>query len=68
MTELADQDPSVVPAPSGHSIDSYADFGERVAGVLSAAETAAAEIREEARASADEILGTRNPEPNRFPA
>jgi cell division septum initiation protein DivIVA len=35
---------------------SYADIGERVAGVLAAAETAATHIREDARASAEEIL------------
>jgi cell division septum initiation protein DivIVA len=35
---------------------SYADIGERVAGVLAAAETASLQIREDARASAEEIL------------
>jgi hypothetical protein len=35
---------------------SYADIGERVAGVLAAAETAANHIREDARGSAEEIL------------
>jgi cell division septum initiation protein DivIVA len=47
----AASDTSSQPSPS-----SYADIGERVAGVLAAAETAALQIREDARASAEEIL------------
>jgi seryl-tRNA synthetase len=39
-------------APERHD---YADFGERVAGILNAAETAAAEIRSEAERVAEEL-------------
>ena len=61
MTEIADQDPSAPSAApaagaSGTSPASYADIGERVAGVLSAAEAAAVQIREDARVDAEEIL------------
>jgi cell division septum initiation protein DivIVA len=44
-------DASSRPTPS-----TYAEIGERVAGVLAAAETAASQIREDARASAEEVL------------
>lgn len=58
MTEFADHDPSAAPgAASGHAPSSYADIGERVAGVLAAAEAAANQIREDARSEAEGILG-----------
>jgi cell division septum initiation protein DivIVA len=56
MTETADHDVSAPDLPSQPASGSYADIGERVAGVLAAAETAANQIREDARASAEEIL------------
>jgi cell division septum initiation protein DivIVA len=57
MTETADHDlPATTDVPSQPTASSYADIGERVAGVLAAAETAATQIREDARASADDVL------------
>jgi hypothetical protein len=54
MTGTSDHDLSDAPdLASQPTIGSYADIGERVAGVLAAAETAATQIREDARASAD---------------
>ena len=55
MTETADHGRST-PDPSSQPTSSYADIGERVAGVLAAAETAAHQIREDARSSAEEVL------------
>ncbi len=57
MTETADRASSSAPAtPSERESSNYADIGERVAGVLTAAETAANQIREDARLSAEEML------------
>ena len=57
MTGTHDHDLSGSPdASSRPTSSSYADIGERVAGVLAAAETAANHIREDARGSAEEIL------------
>jgi cell division septum initiation protein DivIVA len=57
MTGTHDHDLSGAPdASSRPTPSSYADIGERVAGVLAAAETAATDIREDARGSAEEIL------------
>jgi cell division septum initiation protein DivIVA len=57
MTDIADHDVSAAPdVPSQPAASSYADIGERVAGVLAAAETAANQIRKDARASAEEML------------
>ena len=57
MTEIADHEASTpAPAPGATASSSYADIGERVAGVLSAAEAAATQIREDARGEADEFL------------
>jgi cell division septum initiation protein DivIVA len=57
MTGTHDHDLSAAPeAPSQQTSSSYAEIGERVAGVLAAAETAAMQIREDARASAEEVL------------
>jgi cell division septum initiation protein DivIVA len=57
MTETADRDLSSAPVtPSERDSSHFADIGERVAGVLAAAETAANQIREDARLSAEEIL------------
>ena len=55
MTEAVDRDLSSAPATPRES-SSYADIGERVAGVLAAAETAANQIREDARLAAEEGL------------
>ena len=57
MTGTADHGVSDAPdVASQPTMSTYADIGERVAGVLAAAETAANQIREDARGSADEIL------------
>jgi hypothetical protein len=57
MTETAGQHGSAAAAPpSESSSTSYADIGERVAGVLAAAEAAANQIRDDARLLADELL------------
>jgi hypothetical protein len=57
MTGTHDHDLSGSPdAVSRPTAGSYADIGERVAGVLAAAETAANSIREDAQGSAEEIL------------
>jgi hypothetical protein len=57
MTGTHDHDLSAAaPEPSSRPTGSYADIGERVAGVLAAAETAASQIRADAQGSADEIL------------
>jgi cell division septum initiation protein DivIVA len=57
MTGTHDDDLSAAaPASSSRPTGSYADIGERVAGVLAAAETAASQIRADAQGSADEIL------------
>ena len=58
MTETADHDRSATPEPpSEQSASNYADIGERVASVLTAAEAAANQIRDDARIDADDILG-----------
>lgn len=61
MTGTHDHDLSAAAAPapdpsSRPTTSSYAEIGERVAGVLAAAETAASQITEDARGTADEIL------------
>jgi hypothetical protein len=53
MSQTADHDPAPT---SVKSASAYADIGERVAGVLSAAEAAAEEIRSDARTTAEEIV------------
>ena len=53
MSQTADHDPAPT---SGKPASTYADIGDRVAGVLSAAEAAAEEIRDEARTNAEEIV------------
>ena len=55
MTESAENDRPVAPGVSRNP-GNYADLGERVASVLTAAETAATEIRDDARASATDIV------------
>lgn len=72
MSEVPDQ---VVPASEaapnsdeaarGSSVSSYAEIGERVAGVLSAAEAAAEQIRADARHAAEELLGQARQEAER---
>jgi len=58
MTETVSHESASVGAPQdGRRAGTYADIGERVAGVLSAAEAAADEIREDARKEAEGILG-----------
>lgn len=56
MTETADHGLSAPDLSSQPITSSYAEIGERVAGVLAAAETAAHQIREDARSSAEEVL------------
>jgi chromosome segregation ATPase len=57
MTGTADDGVSDAPdVASQPTMSTYADIGERVAGVLAAAETAANQIREDARGSAEEVL------------
>jgi cell division septum initiation protein DivIVA len=57
MTGTADHGVSDAPyVASQPTTSTFADIGERVAGVLAAAEAAANQIREDARGSADEIL------------
>jgi hypothetical protein len=57
MTETSDQAPPGDAAAAGsvQAATTYADIGERVAGVLSAAEDAAQQIRAEARSEAEHI-------------
>jgi cell division septum initiation protein DivIVA len=58
MTETADRDLSTAPTtPTERDSSTYADIGERVAGVLAAAETAANQIREDAHLQAKDVLG-----------
>lgn len=64
MSEVPDQvvpaseeAPSSDEAARGSSVSSYAEIGERVAGVLSAAEAAADRIRADARQEAEALLG-----------
>ena len=57
MSETADHDRSVASGTtSTPSASAYADIGERVAGVLTAAEAAASQILEDARAGAEDVL------------
>lgn len=57
VSETADHDlPAVQKARAGSGSSTYADIGERVAGVLSAAEVAADQIRADARLDAEELL------------
>jgi hypothetical protein len=56
VSEIADRDVPAAQATSGSGSGSYAEIGERVAGVLSAAEAAAEQIRADARLQAEEIL------------
>ena len=57
VSEIADQEvPAAQAAPSSSGSSGYAEIGERVAGVLSAAETAADQIRADARLDASELL------------
>ena len=55
MSETADHDRSVA-SGTAPGASSYADIGERVAGVLTAAEAAASQILDDARAGAEDIL------------
>lgn len=57
MSETADHDRSVASGTtSTPGSSAYTDIGERVAGVLTAAETAASQILDDARASAEDVL------------
>jgi len=56
VSEIADHDVPATQATSGSGSGAYAEIGERVAGVLSAAEAAAEQIRADARLDAEEIL------------
>ena len=53
VSEIADRD---VPAAQATPTGGYAEIGERVAGVLSAAEAAAEQIRADARGDAEDLL------------
>jgi chromosome segregation ATPase len=68
MSEIADQDRPPAPEESSGrgSNSSYADIGDRVAGVLVAAESAANQIRDDARASAEEILSVAHDDAERL--
>lgn len=56
VSENADHDFRAAEATPGPGSSTYAEIGERVAGVLSAAEAAAEQIRADARLDAEEIL------------
>ncbi len=63
VSEIADHDsPAAQATPSASGSSSYAEIGDRVAGVLSAAEAAAEQIREDARRDAEELLRAANGE------
>jgi cell division septum initiation protein DivIVA len=68
MSETADHDQPAAPeAPSGRgSTTTYADIGDRVAGVLAAAELAANQMREDAHESAQEILSAAHDDAERL--
>jgi len=57
VSETADHNsPAAQVTPTSSTSSGYAEIGERVAGVLSAAEEAAEQIRAEARQDAEELL------------
>jgi cell division septum initiation protein DivIVA len=57
VSETADHDvPAAQATPTGSGSGSYAEIGERVAGVLSAAEAAAEQIRADARLNGEDLL------------
>jgi hypothetical protein len=56
VSETADHDVPPFPTPPAPASGGYAEIGERVAGVLSAAETAADQIRADAQAEAESLL------------
>lgn len=56
VSEIADQDFRTAQATPGSGSSPYAEIGERVAGVLSAAEAAAEQIRADARLDAEDLL------------
>jgi cell division septum initiation protein DivIVA len=56
MSETADHNRSVA-SGTAPGASTYADIGDRVAGVLTAAEAAASQILDDARAGAEDILG-----------
>lgn len=60
VSENADHDFRAEQATPGSGSGSYAEIGERVAGVLSAAEEAAEQIRADARLDAEELLRAAN--------
>jgi hypothetical protein len=60
VSETADHDFPAAQATPGSGSSSYAEIGERVAGVLSAAEAAAEQIRIDARLDAEDILRVAN--------
>jgi cell division septum initiation protein DivIVA len=68
MSEIADHDrpPAQVESSGRGSNSSYADIGDRVAGVLAAAEAAANQIQEDARGSAHEILSAAHDDADRL--
>jgi cell division septum initiation protein DivIVA len=56
VSETVDHDLSPSPTSPAQAAGGYAEIGERVAGVLRAAETAAEQIRADAQAQADDLL------------
>jgi hypothetical protein len=56
VSDIADHDFRAEQATPGSGSGSYAEIGERVAGVLSAAEAAAEQIRADARLDAEDLL------------
>jgi hypothetical protein len=60
VSENADHDFRAAEATPGSGSSTYAEIGERVAGVLSAAEAAAEQIRADARLDAEDILRAAN--------
>ena len=60
VSENADHDFRAAEATPGSGSSTYAEIGERVAGVLSAAEAAADQIRADARLDAEDILRAAN--------
>lgn len=60
VSENADHDFRATEATPGSGSSTYAEIGERVAGVLSAAEAAAEQIRADARLDAEDILRAAN--------
>lgn len=67
VSETADHDtPAAQAKPTTSGSSGYAEIGERVAGVLSAAEAASEQIRADARLEAEDLLRNANEEAERM--